>query len=653
MRENMEAMCDMNRLFEPVRIGPLTVKNRLVMTAMSTCFAGPGGRVSDRMTEYYATRAAGGVGLLTVEEAYIHPQLPHVKNALGIYGDHLIPGLKNLTDRIHREGALASLQVGLYFRQGLNGFPRYVASLQAPDCTGDCRELTADEIAYLTQLFVKGAERAQRAGFDAVEIHACHGCLLAEFLSPYWNHRTDEYGRDRSGRFRFALEILAAIRSELGSDYPVLFRISGSEFTPDAFTPEDAVALSKALEDGGVSAINVSGGLGHENYIAIPPGDVPRGLLLPIGEEIKKEVRVPVIVGNSMTPEIACEAVHSAKADLIGLGRPLIADPEWPIKVRQGRADEIRTCLRCNQGCFAALRDPRRSWISCMYNPVVGREFENPITTTPVKQRVAVIGGGPAGCEVARVASLRGHEVILLEKSADLGGQVNLASIPPKKGDFSGMSRFYRGELERLGVDLRLQTEATESLLKEIGADVYVFATGSVPARPPIRGADLPHVFTAHDVLESAIEIDRGPVVIIGGGATGLETADFLSEKGLPVSVVEMLDAPGREIVGGIGIRESILARLCAKDVIIHTGHRAVEILDKGVVVSDRPLIGGGTTQTIMARSVVLALGMKPSADDLEMRLPGNALYYKVGDCQNPANAFEAIRQAFDIALKI
>ena len=643
----------MNRLFEPFRLGHLPLKNRLVMTAMSTRLAGPRGEVTERLTEYYATRAAGGVGLITVEEAYIHLQLPHVKNALGIYSDHLIPGLKFLTRRIHEEGGVASLQIGLYFRQQLNGFLRYAASAQAPDCGPGCKELTKDEIHYIQGLFVDATERARAAGFDGVEIHACHGCLLSEFLSPYWNHRTDEYGGSRSKRLRFPLEILVGIRERLGPDYPVIYRISGSEFTPEGFTPEDAVEFSKALEDEAVTAINVSGGLGHINYISIPPSDVPRGILLPLGKEIKEAVRVPVIVGNSMTPQLAQEAIESAQADLIGLGRPLIADPQWPQKVRQDRLDEIRSCIRCNQGCFGGLRDPGRRGITCIYNPLAGREFEHLITEAESKQRVVVIGGGPAGCEAARISRLRGHEVTLQEKTDRLGGQFNLAALPPKKGDFGMLVDFYRGELIRLGVDVRLETEATPDLLTSLGADVYVQATGSTPTRPPIPGADQAHVATVHDALSGRVQVEEGPVVVIGGGASGLETADFLSDKNIKVTVIEMLDRPGRDILEGIGVREALLSRLTSKDVTILTGHRALSIVEDAVVVSDRPLIGGGKEIRIPAKNVVLALGMK-SEDTLRgPQTRGDGVWYRVGDCQSIGNAFDAIHQAFELAIKI
>lgn len=643
----------MKHLFEPVRLGNITLKNRLVMTAMSTCYAGPGGQVTDRLTEYYATRARGGVGLITVEEAYFHPRLPHITNALGIYADSLIPDLRNLARRIHDADAKASLQIGLYFRQQLNGFPRYAASAKAPDCGPDCKELNKNEIRYLTKLFVDAAYRTREAGFDAVEIHACHGCLLSEFLSPFWNKRTDEYGGDQRRRFRFAQEILAETRQRLGSDFPVLYRISGSEFTPQGFTPEDAIALSKVLEEGGVTAINVSGGLGHVNHIAIPPGDVPRGLLLPIGKRIKESVAVPIIIGNSMTPDLAKKAVESGAADLIGLGRPLLADPEWPQKVLHGRLDEIRHCLRCNQGCFGALRDDRRPWVSCIYNPLVGREFEGLISEAESKRRVVVIGGGPAGCEVARVARLRGHAVVLLEKADRLGGQINLAAVPPQKSDFKKMCAFYQNELKRLGVDIHLKTEANATLLKNLDADVYVFATGCTPTHPPIPGADRAHVMSALDVLAGKEKVRQGPVAVIGGGATSLETADFLSEKNVKVTVIEMLDSPGRDILAGIGVRESLLERLAAKNVTILTGHRVVEIFNDTVGVSDRPLIGGGRQIEIPSRWVVLALGTRPEMPADEPGLPKHAVWYRVGDCWNPGNALDAIHQAFELAIRI
>lgn len=643
----------MNKLFEPASIGSLQLKNKLVMTAMSTRFAQSDGRVTQRLTEYYALRAKGGAGLITVEEASIHPLLPHIKNALAVSRSEFIPGLGALAQRIHEEGSSAALQIGLYFRRHVNGFPKYVASAQGPDSDSDCIELNKKELQYLAELFADATERTRQAGFDAVEIHACHGCLLSEFLSPYWNKRSDEYGGNQIARFRFILEIMDTIRSRIGPEYPIIIRISGSEFTSQGFTPNDAVYLSQALAEHGVSAINVSGGLGHENFISIPPAHVPRGILLPIGQQIKDFVSIPVIVGNSMTYELALDALQKNMADMIGLGRPLIADPYWPEKLRLGRNKEIRHCIRCNQGCFGGLVNPAQPGITCIYNPMVGREYEGPVSKSFTKQRVVVVGGGPAGCEAARVAKLRGHDVVLFEKHDQLGGQTNLASIPPHKQEFSKIGSFYQTELIRLGVDLRLNTKATVDLLSAQDADIYLLAQGSSPVRPQIPGSTLGHVVTAHDVLSGVSYVSQDPVLVIGGGATGLETADFISDKDLSVTVIELLERPGMDIQAGIGVRESLLDRLKSKGVQIFSGYRVMEILEHTVTISDRPLLGGGIEKSLPAKGVVLALGMRSNRDIEPSQLPSTASCYQIGDNESLGNAYNCIHQAFELAKTI
>lgn len=643
----------MRGLFDQVNLGPLRLKNRLVMTAMSTSFADSLGRVTSRLADYYAARAAGGVGLVTVEEACLHPRLPHVPNALGVYGDELVPGLTRLVVRIHSAGAAASLQLGLYFRQQVNGFPRFAASAHAPDCGSGCLELTPAEIRYLTGLFVAGARRAEAAGFDAVEIHACHGCLLSEFLSPFWNKRQDEYGRSALGRFRWAVEVLRALREGLGPEYPIIFRTSASEFTPAGLSAEDGLALAKTLDAEGVTALSLSGGLGHVNHVAIPPFHVPRGLLLPFSQAVKAATTVPVIVANSLTPELAAQAVAKNQADLIGLGRSLIAEPEWPTKVAQGRLAEIRRCLRCNQGCLGGVRHPAVPGIRCMYNPEVGREGEGLLGPAARPRRVVVIGGGPAGCEAARVCRRRGHEVVLLEKEARLGGQFNLASRAPHKADFAYLVDYYSAELARLGVEVRFLTPASRALLTELKPYALVVAVGSAPARPPLPGADLPHVATAHQVLSGEVVFDAGPAVVLGGGATGLETAEFLAERGLSVNVVEMLDSAGRDIQPGLGVRESLLERLAQKKVTVLTGRRAERILPEGVEVADRPLIGGGRVTLLPARAVVLALGVVPRPDLRDWAAEVGGEWHLVGDCQTPGNGLAAIHAAFEVARRL
>lgn len=437
----------------------------------------------------------------------------------------------------------------------------------------------------------------------------------------------------------------------------MIFRISGSEFHPGGFTPEDGIAFSHALADAGVAAINVSGGLGHVNHIAIPPSDVPRGILLPLAQAIRSAVKIPVICGNSLTPKMAESAVSNGQTDFIGLGRPLIADPEWPVKVQTGRAGEIRNCLRCNQGCLGGLRDPKSAGVTCLYNPPAGRELERSIRPAGTRRRVAVIGGGPGGCETARVARLRGHDVLLIEKEERLGGQFNLASKPPKKGDFVNLVEFYATELARLGVEIRLNTEATPDTIAALSADVVVFATGSTPVRLNVPGADLPHVTTAEDVLGNKVPLPKAPVVVVGGGATGLETADFLSEHGLEVTVIEMLDTVGRDMMPGIGVREELVARLVGKRVKVLTGHRVMAIDPEAVVVSDRPLKGGGSEFRVPANAVVLGLGYRAEETFARMEPTSEPvcgqILHSVGDCRPLGNALNAIHAAFDLATTI
>jgi 2,4-dienoyl-CoA reductase-like NADH-dependent reductase (Old Yellow Enzyme family)/NADPH-dependent 2,4-dienoyl-CoA reductase/sulfur reductase-like enzyme len=640
------------RLFEAFMLGELPLRNRLVMNAMTTGFADPNGWVTDQLLDYYSARAAGGVGLVTVELAGIYPQTPHVRNALGIFVDQHIAGLQELTRRIHAEGAAASVQIGIYFRQHVSGFPRYSTNEKGPDDDSPGISLNREEIDFLIRLFADAAVRVKLSGFDAVEVHACHGCLLCEFLSPYWNKRTDEYGGNQENRNRFLLQVIEAIRVRVGPYFPVIARISASEFSSEGLSPEDALHAARSLESVGVTAISVTGGLAHKDHIAIASCHVPRGVFLTLSQTIRKEVGVPLIVGNSLTPMMAAQALEWGQADLIGLGRPLIADAQWPSKLKRGRLKEIRPCIRCNQGCIGGLRDPYRGKITCLYNPLVGREGEILFHRSGSRKRVLIVGGGPAGCECARVCRIRGHEVALLEKSKELGGSFRLAAVPPGKEDFKQLLDFYQRELSRLGVDVRLETEGTPELLQTLGADYYILATGAKPAKSSIPGSDMDHVITAFEFLSHTAVISRGPVVVVGGGATGLETALVLAAKGFEVTVVEALVSVGRDITG-VGVREYLLFALNKSNVTVLTGHRLTRIEEDRVIISERPLTGGGREIRIPARVVVFASGVEPQDRALEESLPSGAKVYRIGDCKSAGDALRAIHEAFELACRI
>jgi 2,4-dienoyl-CoA reductase-like NADH-dependent reductase (Old Yellow Enzyme family)/thioredoxin reductase len=590
------------------------------------------------------------VGLVTVEQAAIHPLLPHIRNALGVFSDSHISGLRKLVDCIHAHGAKAALQIGLYFRPEVSGFPRYAVSRSSGAYPDDVIEISQSDIEHICGLFGRAAERVVDAGFDAVEVHACHGCLVSEFLSPYWNQRADEYGGD-AGRHKLAIQILNKMRRVIGSDFPIIFRIPASEFDERGLKFEDAVSISLALEREGVTAISLSGGLGHINHVAIPPSDIPRGLLLPLASEIKRYVKVPVIAGNSLTPDMAEDALRKNMIDLVGLGRPLIADPEWARKVACGEKENIRPCIRCNQGCFGGLR--YEGIVGCLVNPEAGRETGRRISPASKKLKVVVIGGGVAGCEAARVARLRGHHVTLYEKEGRLGGQWRLASQPPKKNEFIQLIDFYERELNRLGVEVVLNRQVLPEELATMEGDLFIMALGSIPKVPDIPGKDLPHVYLYPDVLSGRVQITQGPVVIVGGGATGLETADYVSEKGFETIVVEMLVEMARDIRQGIGVRELLLRRLEEKRVRLLGGCKLIRIDPESVLVSRRPFSGDGEFLEIPARTVVLCSGnIRNSAPD---RVPFHLRdrVFCVGDCVHPRNALVAISEAYDVAARV
>ncbi|MCC8027589.1 MAG: FAD-dependent oxidoreductase [Clostridium sp.] len=638
------------KLFEPFQLGTLQLRNRVMMTSMSTGFADRGGLVTQKLIDYYGARAAGGAALITVEMVDLHPQLIHVRKGLLLTGEHQIPGLRRLTDRIHREGARASVQIGGFFRPGSTGLIRYSTDEITPEGEPSLA-MNKEEMSFFTSMLVRGAQRLRDAGFDAVEIHAVHGSLLSEFLSPYWNKRTDEYGGSPENRVRFLVEIARALRKTMGEEFPILFRISSSEFTDKGYQTDDGAMYAQALESAGVTAISLSGGLGHIDHIGISPSYIPRGILLEGSGIIKKAVKIPVIVANGLTPETAEQALAEGKADLIGLGRPLIADPEWPNKVREGRV--FRPCIRCVQACIGSLRDIRNECIDCIYNTSVGREGTNELAQTETPKKVVVIGGGPAGCETARVCALRGHQVTLIEKEKELGGQFRLAALPPGKADFLLMFRYYQDILKELGVDVRYNITADAAFLKELDADVYVLAAGSTPSIPPLEGKELPKVSTAHAYLSGELEIEEGPVVIIGGGATGLETAHMFVEKGIDVSVVESLNAVGRELTASVGPKEYLLEDLQAKGCKFYTSSRAVRITEEALIVSDRPLIGGGKETSIPARWILFAAGMRPRRSLLNEETAKLGRWLAVGDCENPGNAYHAIHDAYRLALTI
>ncbi|MBF0527514.1 MAG: FAD-dependent oxidoreductase, partial [Deltaproteobacteria bacterium] len=531
--------------------------------------------------------------------------------------------------------------------------------------------MTHEDIRKTIASFAAGAARAREAGFDAVEILGSAGYLICQFLSPLTNKRTDEYGGDLDHRMRFGCEVIRAVRQVVGPDFPVSIRIAGHDFMDGGHTNREARIFAQAVEDAGVDLINVTGGW-HETKVPQTTMDLPRGGFTYLARGIKEVVKVPVIACNRInTPELAEEVLRQGFADLIGLGRPLLADPDFPQKAMSGRSDEIALCLACNQACFdhGLSLQP----VGCLVNPQAGFESETKIEPTADPKRVLVIGGGPAGMEAALVLSSRGHQVQLIEQATRLGGQILLAAAPPGREEFLSLATSLTNRLAKTETAVELGRRVTADVVKDIDPEIVVVATGAKPIQPDIPGVDGPGVVQAWDILSGRVtpgELGRR-VLVLGGGAVGCETALFLAKYGAmtgeellfllengaetadsmrpfinsgakQLTIVEMLPKIGRDI--GLTNRWIVLQNLERKGVTMRTKCRVTAITPTGVQVDK-----DGTAEFIPGDSVVLALGSRSEnalAD--EIRALGYVTHV-IGDAQAPRKALEAVKDAFDL----
>ncbi len=652
----MEVDMEFEKLLSPIKINALELKNRMVMAPMATNHCTREGFVTQRLKDYYEERAKGGVALIVLEAGCIsYPVGLSTAQQIGLYDDRQIPGAKELVEVIHKHGGKVAFQIhhaGHRATRGLTGYQPVSASETAD--TGRWaqwiggeppRALTTSEVEELVEAYAAGAVRAKAAGADAVEIHGAHGYLVLNFLSPLYNQRTDKYGGNVAGRTRFAQEIVQLIRQKVGSDFPIIFRISGEESVEGGLVLEETKVICSILEKAGVDVFDVVSG-SHDAYQEVlPPADFAPGWRVYMAEAIKQVVSVPVMTtGRIQSPELAESILREGRADLIGLGRALICDPEFPGKLAQGRANEIRQCLACNQGCIDRLRTidlDGNSLMTCLHNPMVGHEREFALRPAEVKKRVVVIGGGAAGMEAAVIAASRGHEVILFEKENALGGQTILAAIPPHKDEISNVTRYLESQLSRLGVKVKLGRAATPETVEQLKPDVVILAIGGTPVVPAIPGASRGNVVTAWDVLRGKETGSR--VVVAGGGMVGCETADFLAEKGKKVTVVEQLPviAQDMEFVR----RGMLLDRFAEYPVKVRTNVGIREMVGDGIITGDG--------EKIAADTVVLDLGVLANRE-IEPALRGKSWsLYCVGDCDKPGNLMTGIHRAFHLARQL
>ena len=635
------------KLFSPIKIGNIELKNRLVFPAITSNHGSESGAITEVAKEFYSERARGGVGLVIAGSFSIEPRARVLPYQFTIYDERNFSGIAELAEIVKRHGARIALQL---HHAGSRAAPKVsgtqpVTSFSIPhpiayERPGFVhilpRQLTVGEIKEVVERYAEGAKRAKELGYDAVEVHCAHSHLIDQFLSPLLNQREDEYGGMLEQRVRFAREVMERVRESVGADYPIICKINASEYTEGGTSLEDAKIVSQVLVEAGASAIQVS--VGQSRFVApTPPSVFAQGCFVPLAAAIKEVVDVPIIaVGRINTPALAEKVLCEGKADMVAMGRPLLADPELPRKAMEGRLGEIRPCIGCIEGCITRILSHLK--MTCTVNPAVGREKGFIIEQAKNRKNVFVVGGGPAGMEAALVSRIRGHQVVLCEKGDRLGGQLNLACLAPFKEEFKHLIRFYSNELKRLGVRVRLKEEVTVETIKSENPDVVVLATGSKPFVPKVPGIEQGNVVTAHQVFRGKRKVgDR--VVIIGGDRVGCEMAEFLAKRGKKVTILEEKEEIGKDIPPRT--KMFLIPRFSEYGIRVLTHVQLDKLQGSKVTV-----LKMGGREDIHADSIVLALGSAGEVSlikELELMIPQLDNFFVIGDCGEPRSLLEAI----------
>ncbi|MGA2963205.1 MAG: FAD-dependent oxidoreductase [Candidatus Korobacteraceae bacterium] len=589
-------------LFQEGRIGSARIRNRIVMPAMGTNFTGTDGMVCDRNIRYYRERASGGVGLIIVEAVYIHQSGKHRANGIGATEDRFIPGLQRLAKVIRNEGAVPAIQLihtGRLMSSKSSGLPVLAPSAIPHRMTGEVpREMNVDDIHLMVECFAAAAARVVEAGFEMVEIHGAHGYLLQQFLSPYSNRRRDEYGGSFENRARFPLEVVQAVRKRLNGSAQVIYRLSATEFMRGGLTTEEMSDFGRMLQAESIDALHVSVGVNETDFT--------------IGQVIQ-----PIYYEPGNLAKYACAIKANVSIPVIAVGR-------------------INSCI----GRLMQQND-----VKCTQNPWVGTEFEAGLPPAPLKKHVLVLGGGPAGLEAARVAAMRGHQVTLLEKHAQLGGQIQLACVPPGKAELQEVIRTRVRDLEKLGVEVRCGVEITLGDIEAAKADVVIEAIGAQPAVLDIP-TDFPEkVLSAWSVLAGQ-QVPGQKVLVAGGGMVGLETADFLAAQGKQVILIELLDQLGHTITPTA--RATLLSRLASQQVQIVTGVLLEHWGHNGVLLRKRD---GAVLLFSDIENVVIAVGAR--SNHLKFQERTGIVWKRVGDCERPRDILADVCEAAAVAAEL
>ncbi len=643
-----------NKTFSPYRIGSVDIKNRLIMPAMDSGVFDQKGFVYQPTLDYYGARAAGGFGLIIIEITAVEPSGVGMPCEPAGWTDECIPGMTKLASVIHEHGAKTIVQLHHAGRETVSVLSGKVVAPSAVPCPTNRetpKEFTTEEVYELIQHYIDAAVRMKKAGFDGVEIHASHGYMGGQFLSPRSNKRVDEFGGGVEGRAYFMKLVCEGIKKACGEDFAVTTRLSSKENRIGGLEMEETIVYAAMLEEYGYDALHISAGTYETWETIVPPTAWPSGWNLASARRIKEAVDIPVIsVGLFHDPWTIETAIRRGDCDAVSLGRQSIADPEFPNKAVGGAVEDIIPCIGCTQRCmefnYPENLMPGDWGVGCMYNPQSSHRADRMLTKTDAPKKVVVVGAGPAGLTAAWMSAYRGHDVTLIEKNDKLaaGGQLRIGAFPPFKQPLTRAIRYMLHMCEKNGVEMKWNTEATPELLKELKADVIIMATGAKPSVPPIKGLKETGVVLANDVLLGTPVLQQS-ALIIGGGEVGAETAEYATDYCSRVAIVEMLP----EIVPTLylTVRNAMLKRIKEEEIEVYTKTKVLEFIPGGV----RAEKDGEEITLDGFDTVILALGSKPyvpfDAEGLADKV------YVIGDADAVKDAKWAIYKAYRTAMEI